>query len=316
MVLGLLTIAAIPTTIGVCEGVAQQREQNKQDEQESRLDKFHLDVFCDARSNRAKEIHGRHLVLKNGKVYVASRGGGRSKRQNNENNENEASSANKNTSLAIRSRNGTQTNASDSQGQSQSQSQNQKQSQSQGKSQDQGQGKGQGQGPTLHDLSQAHPVTAFYIVYPDEERPPPRPRGLVSTISDDPPMLNWLYADKDTMEIKYGNRTQSREHIVGPWDWTEDEVGLTLEGWEGFVAVEEEVKVNNGGKGNGDGDRDKDKDEDEEADAGDERESLWAIYFDRKDDRLRSLGGTRRKVLEISLERRMVEEDKQGREGK
>ncbi|KAF2104570.1 hypothetical protein NA57DRAFT_51390 [Rhizodiscina lignyota] len=124
-----------------------------------------------------------------------------------------------------------------------------------------------------------HPFTGFYIMYPDDDRSPPQ-RGLVSTISVDPPMLNWIYADRDTLELKYGNRTQSIEHTVGPWDWTEDESGVTLEDWEGFVAVEED-----------DG---------------------WAIYYDINDDRLdngNKVGG--KKVLQCSLERRVFDEEQQ-----
>ncbi|KAJ7460160.1 hypothetical protein FB451DRAFT_506498 [Mycena latifolia] len=34
--------------------------------------------------------------------------------------------------------------------------------------------------------------------------------GLVSTISTDPPELNWIYADGDTLELKYGNKSASR----------------------------------------------------------------------------------------------------------
>ena len=97
-------------------------------------------------------------------------------------------------------------------------------------------------------------------------------------------MLNWIYVDNTTLELKYGNRTASIQHIVGEWDWTKDEAGLTLEGWEGFVAVEEEEK---------DGLR-------------------WALYFDRNDDRLGN--GKRvqgRKVLECSLERRLLSEEQQ-----
>ena len=123
----------------------------------------------------------------------------------------------------------------------------------------------------------SHTLQAFYVPYPDEEREPTR--GLVSTIADDPPMLNWIYVDKNTLELKYGNRTQSREHHVGPWDWTEDEVGLTIENWEGFVAVEED-----GGE--------------------------WAVYYDRKDDRLKGLV-PRQKVLQISLERTLIEEKRE-----
>ena len=90
--------------------------------------------------------------------------------------------------------------------------------------------------------------------------------------------------DNTTLELKYGNRTASIQHIVGEWDWTEDETGLTLEGWEGFVVVEEEEK---------DGLR-------------------WALYFDRNDDKLGK--GKRvqgREVLECSLERRVLSEEQQ-----
>jgi hypothetical protein len=127
-----------------------------------------------------------------------------------------------------------------------------------------------------------HPFTGFYITYPDDDRNP-RERGLVSTISNDPPMLNWIYIDRNTLELKYGNRTQSLPQIVGPWDWTEDEVGLTLEDWEGFVAVEED-----------DG---------------------WAVYYDINDDRLdngKKVGG--RRVLQCSLERRLFDEERQRQE--
>ncbi|KAI9836998.1 MAG: hypothetical protein M1819_000647 [Sarea resinae] len=208
MVLGLLTIAAIPTTIGVCEGVSQQKEKNKQDADAERLAKFHADVFCGARSSKRRFIHGSRVVLRNDKAYL------------------------------------------------------QKPSQTK---------------------PAAHPLSAFYIQYPDEERE--ATRGLVSTIAYDPPMLNWLYVDKDTLEVKYGNRTQSRQHHVGPWDWTEpDQEGLTFEGREQFVAVREE-------------------------DEGDEEDGpeggVWALFFDRNEDHLKSLG-EKRPVLEISLERKLL----------
>jgi hypothetical protein len=127
-----------------------------------------------------------------------------------------------------------------------------------------------------------HPFTGFYIMYPDDDRSPPE-RGLVSTISNDPPMLNWIFCDKNTLELKYGNRTGSIQHIVGPWDWTEDEAGIMLEHWEGFVAVEEE-----------------------------EREDglKWAVYYDKYDDDLGNGGkvnGKRR--LQFSLERRVLPEE-------
>lgn len=144
----------------------------------------------------------------------------------------------------------------------------------------------------------AHPAylaECFYIAYPDDERE--KTLGLVSRISDDPPMLNWLYVDKDTLEVKYGNRSQSRAHHVGNWDWTtsdgkstnmegqdvaegDDGVGIVFESFEGFVAVEEE-------------------------------DGEWALYFDRNDDGLKSqdekLKGKRK--VNVLLERKLIEKE-------
>jgi hypothetical protein len=134
----------------------------------------------------------------------------------------------------------------------------------------------------LKDGSVPHPFTGFYFMYPDDDRSPLQ-RGFVSTISDDPPMLNWIYVDKNTVELKYGNRTGSIEHIVGPWDWTEDESGVTLEGWEGFAAVEEE-ETPDGLK--------------------------WALYYDQWDDDFgngRKVGGRNR--VQCSLERRLLPDE-------
>ncbi|KAI9840165.1 MAG: hypothetical protein M1837_001878 [Sclerophora amabilis] len=114
---------------------------------------------------------------------------------------------------------------------------------------------------------QGLPFSGFYVTYPNDAKP----MGLVSMISHDPPAMGWLYVDKVTFELKYGNRTSSIEHIVGPWDFTEDELGVTLAGEELFVAVEE-------------------------------KDNQWALYYDRNDD------GTglpkKKRVLEVSLERK------------
>ncbi|KAK2750008.1 hypothetical protein FQN55_002726 [Onygenales sp. PD_40] len=207
MVLGLLTITSIPTVIGVAEGVSEQKKANRRKDDEKRMAKFYLDVFCEGDSETAKQLAGKRVVLRDNKVYLDSRT------------------------------------------------------------------------PTSRAIP-AHTAEAFYIGYPDEEREPTL--GLVSSVSTDPPMLNWIYVDKDTMELKYGNRTQSRPHHVGPWDWTEDQVGLTMRGVEGFVAVEE-----------------------------DEGEGVWGVYFDEDGDGLRRRAGGRR-VVEISLERTMVETKAEG----
>lgn len=97
------------------------------------------------------------------------------------------------------------------------------------------------------------------------------------------PKLNWIYADKDTRELRYGPRAEARKHVIGPWDWTEDdEQGLTLNDEECLVAVEEEE----GGYG-------------------------WAVYWDEDDDRLKERGiAKKHRVLRCSLERRLVDESK------
>jgi hypothetical protein len=99
--------------------------------------------------------------------------------------------------------------------------------------------------------------------------------GLVSTISKDPPELNWIYADLDTLELKYGNKTASKDNIHGPWDWTEDQKALVLDDWEGFVVLEESPGV-------------------------------WSIHYDEDDDHLKQVQSTNRSVVEISLERRIL----------
>lgn len=206
-------IVGVPTVTGVAEGVHHQKEQNKLANDSSRMVKFHLEVFCEAKSSYVGQVHGANIVLRDNKVYL---------------------------SKTVPSEHGKLL-----------------------------------QGP------EGHPFTGFYVMYPDDDRNP-KQLGLVSTVSDDPPMLNWLYVDRNTLELRYGNRTQSIQHIVGPWDWTEDDqVGLLLEDWEGFVAVEEEKGV-------------------------------WAMYYDINDDRLargKKVGG--RRVLQCSLERRVFDEARQ-----
>ena len=140
--------------------------------------------------------------------------------------------------------------------------------------------------PMDGDSKPGHPFTGFFLDY-SGERPnvdpmferlnrPAKIRGLVSTIAQKPPTLNWIYVDRRTMELRYGSREQAHGHILGPFGWTDDEVGVTLEHWEGFVAVEE-------------------------------RKDKWALYFDRDDDNLRDTV-TRTRVLQCSLERRVVED--------
>lgn len=119
-----------------------------------------------------------------------------------------------------------------------------------------------------------HPFTGFYLAYPDNNRP--YTRGLVSTISRDPPMLNWIYIDKDTQELKYASKSGSISHHVGSFDWTGDEDGscILFDDWEGFVAVQE-------------------------------ADGQWSLYFDLNDDGISSIKQDR-KTCEVSLVRRLI----------
>ncbi|XXG95808.1 hypothetical protein Hte_002079 [Hypoxylon texense] len=119
-----------------------------------------------------------------------------------------------------------------------------------------------------------YPFSGYYLPYPEKTY-----EGLVSTISDDPPMLNWIYVDKDTYEVKYGVRADAQPHITGPFDCTRQDRRMTLEGWEGFVAVEEFP-------------------------------GIWALYFDRDDDGLLTKVPMGTRVLEVELTRREKKERK------
>ncbi|EMD59676.1 hypothetical protein GGP41_008546 [Bipolaris sorokiniana] len=242
-----LTLAGIPIAIGANEAVHQQRLLDEEAEAEERQEEFYLDVFCDAKSRKKDEVHGAIVVLKDGKIRLWPK--------------------NSKTGLPK---------------------------------------------PGPNNEPPPHPFTGFYLPFPSSELPHrPMPAapvlGLVSTVppSSHPfpsspessapstpspapktaprpakPKLNWIYAHKKTRELRYGPRSEAKKHKIGPWDWTEDEQGLTLDDEECLVAVEEEK----GGYG-------------------------WAVYWDREDDCLKGVGaGQEKRVLRCSLERRLIEE--------
>jgi len=64
MVLGLLSIAAIPTVTGVSVATREQQRQNDREANERRLTKFYIEVSC-----AEKELlNGRRVVLRDNKV--------------------------------------------------------------------------------------------------------------------------------------------------------------------------------------------------------------------------------------------------------
>ncbi|KAI7265845.1 hypothetical protein KC343_g3757 [Hortaea werneckii] len=131
------------------------------------------------------------------------------------------------------------------------------------------------------------PVTANYLAYPGRKELWRKAgyaggEGFVTTINAHR-FLNWVYVDSDTHEVKYGVRAEAEPHNVGPWDCTQVQRRLTFQGWEGFVAVQEE-------------------DDDE----------LWALYFDCEDDGLTGkdrIGNKDRPMLEVEVWRREAKRD-------
>jgi hypothetical protein len=260
MVLDLLTAAGLPVTIATVEGSRQIKKEDREEQEQYRMRDFCIDVFCNSGSRKRDEVDKTMVVLRNHKLYLAKKAGGKDKY-----------------------------------------------------------GRPLPASLRQDDAVKPHPFTGFYLDYhPSKPGNPtgvpsmferldkPKPiRGLVTTISDDPPTLNWLYVDKSTLEVKYGTRNdiealerqsrlaeqgrlqissgvnQIKPHnvgvIMGPWDWTDEELGLTMEGWEGFVAVEE-------------------------------KRGLWAVYYDRDDDGLSGYVEGRR-VLQCSLERRVLQDE-------
>ncbi len=120
---------------------------------------------------------------------------------------------------------------------------------------------------TSYDVPFGHPFAGYYLAYPDAKY-----SGLVSTITDDAPIMNWIYVDRNTHEVKFGIRQFAEANLTGPFDCTRQDRRLTFGGWEGFVAVQE----------------------------GD----FWALYFDRDGDNLRAKVAPGTPVLELELLRR------------
>lgn len=82
--------------------------------------------------------------------------------------------------------------------------------------------------------------------------------------------MNWIYVDRDTYHVKYGVKADAHPNITGPFDCTRQDKRLTLDKWEGFLAVKEE-------------------------------DGEWALYFDVDEDMLTKKLGPGRDVLEVEL---------------
>lgn len=109
----------------------------------------------------------------------------------------------------------------------------------------------------------AHKFCGYYFKYPGEEGH----LGLVSTIMDDPPMLNWLFVDAETKALRHGGRKDTIGHVIGPWGWSADERFFTLQGdHTTFVARKQEA-----------------------VGAGGQPRTLWGVYWDPDGEMLEEL---------------------------
>jgi hypothetical protein len=88
-------------------------------------------------------------------------------------------------------------------------------------------------------------------------------------------MLNCIYLDAHSQQLRYGVREDTESHLAGPVDCSPQSQHLNFQGWEGFCAVEVQP-------------------------------SIWAIYFDINDDGLKDKVPPGMRILDIELERREV----------
>ncbi|KAF2471850.1 uncharacterized protein BDR25DRAFT_23662 [Lindgomyces ingoldianus] len=188
----IIAVVAAPGLLGTQEAIRQSQAKEKREEHRAR--RCNLIATCVKSSLRSREINGRPIVLKNGKLYI-------------------------------------DTGTSDGE-------------------------------------SFGHPYAGYYLPYPDEKY-----EGLVTTITDEAPIMNWVYVDKETYELKYGVRVNAQPNFTGPFDCTRQDRRLTFDGWEGWCAVEEFP-------------------------------TIWSLYFDKDDDGLRSKVAEGTRVLEVELMRK------------
>ncbi|KAF2020679.1 hypothetical protein BU24DRAFT_429713 [Aaosphaeria arxii CBS 175.79] len=188
----LVAIISAPALLGTQEAIRQSQAKEKREEHRAR--RCNLIATCVKSSLRSREINGRPLVLRNGKIYIDT---------------------------------------------------------------------GTSDGSPF-----GHAYAGYYLPYPDTKY-----EGLVTTITDEAPIMNWVYVDRETCELKYGVRANAQPNLTGPFDCTRQDRRLTFDGWEGFCAVEEFP-------------------------------TLWAVYFDLDDDGLRGKVPEGTRVLDIELSRK------------
>jgi hypothetical protein len=133
---------------------------------------------------------------------------------------------------------------------------------------------------TKNPSAEMTPFNGGFYTHPSF--PPDNTAGFVTITGETPPTLRWVFLDAETHELRYGSRQDSEGHVCGPFDWTDDEERVTLEGWEGWLAVRLAG------------------DKQQECDSG-----IWRLYFDRDDNGADLPAGSR--GMEICLKRVQAE---------
>jgi hypothetical protein len=282
VVLDLIALAGFPVALSTIEGARHQKskERSLHDEDQLRLRDFNLEVYCDGESRKRDQVHGASVILRDGRVSLGPLMHGVLNVKLYLSKPNDFKSSRKSQQLPDHLFKGFYLTiqpppASASASHSSS---------------------------SIWQSSSARASASMNFSFERLNKPTPI-MGLVSTIppNDCSPSsahtsqakgknpeqrqkLNWIFVDPQTSQLRYGPHSESllsHNMLLGPWNWTasEGDSGLTFEGWEGFVAVEESADI-------------------------------WAIYYDRDDNLLRNrkmVGG--RRVLRISLERRIVDDE-------
>ncbi|KAJ5126021.1 hypothetical protein N7448_005330 [Penicillium atrosanguineum] len=121
---------------------------------------------------------------------------------------------------------------------------------------------------TKEPASTMVPYNGGFYTHP--EFPPDNTSGLVTISGEESPTLRWVFLDVNTHELRWGGRPDSEGHVCGPFDWSKDETYVTLEGWEGWLAVRLPED---------------DTQERTNQELGiDEGRGVWRLYFDHNDD--------------------------------
>ena len=73
LALPIVTSTGVSTVTGVAQGVSQQQKMNEENaNNESRMLKFHLDVRVDVKGRKSHGLDGSMVVMKNDKVLMSS----------------------------------------------------------------------------------------------------------------------------------------------------------------------------------------------------------------------------------------------------